>query len=78
MARSDVPAVQERPGKTGLAGVKVRQSFNKARAIRTSALQARVTTFTTIAGAQAAVEGMKYLDNLDVYSLQELHAQLVA
>jgi carbamoyl-phosphate synthase large subunit len=35
-----------------------------------------VTTFTTIAGAQAAVEGMKYLDNLDVYSLQELHSQL--
>ena len=44
--------------------------------IRTSALLARVTTFTTIAGAQAAVEGMKYIDDLDVCSLQELHAQL--
>ena len=28
------------------------------------------------AGAEAAVEGMKYMDNLDVYSVQELHAQL--
>jgi carbamoyl-phosphate synthase large subunit len=39
-------------------------------------LLARVTTFTTIAGAEAAVEGMKYLDNLNVYSLQEMHLQL--
>ena len=37
-----------------------------------------MTTFTTIAGAEAAVEGMKYMDNLDVYSLQELHAQLAS
>jgi carbamoyl-phosphate synthase large subunit len=35
-----------------------------------------VTTFTTIAGAEAAVEGMKYLQELSVYSLQELHRQL--
>ncbi|NGM48330.1 hypothetical protein G5B46_01790 [Caulobacter sp. 602-2] len=34
--RSDVPAVQERLAKTGLAGVKVLQSFNKARVIRNS------------------------------------------
>ena len=34
--RSNVPAVQERLAKTGLAGVKVRQSFNKARVIRNS------------------------------------------
>jgi carbamoyl-phosphate synthase large subunit len=53
-----------------------RNAIADSRAIRTSALLARVTTFTTIAGAEAAVEGMKYLDNLDVYSLQELHAQL--
>jgi carbamoyl-phosphate synthase large subunit len=37
---------------------------------------ARVTTFTTIAGAEAAVEGMKYIDNLDVISIQEMHAML--
>jgi len=54
-----------------------RNAITDSRAIRTSALLARVTTFTTIAGAEAAVEGMKYMDNLDVYSLQELHAQLV-
>ena len=54
-----------------------RNAIADSRQIRTSALLARVTTFTTIAGAEAAVEGMKYLDNLTVYSLQELHAQLV-
>ncbi|MGV8804297.1 MAG: carbamoyl-phosphate synthase large subunit [Polaromonas sp.] len=55
-----------------------RNAIADSRQIRTSALLARVTTFTTIAGAEAAVEGMKYLDNLDVYSIQELHAQLAA
>jgi carbamoyl-phosphate synthase large subunit len=55
-----------------------RNAIADSRAIRTSALLARVTTFTTIAGAEAAVEGMKYLDNLSVYSIQELHAQLEA
>ncbi|MBC7547029.1 MAG: carbamoyl-phosphate synthase large subunit [Polaromonas sp.] len=53
-----------------------RNAIADSRQIRTSALLARVTTFTTIAGAQAAVEGMKYLQDLSVYSLQELHAQL--
>ncbi|WP_087744832.1 MULTISPECIES: carbamoyl-phosphate synthase large subunit [unclassified Acidovorax] len=55
-----------------------RNAIADSRAIRTSSLLARVTTFTTIFGAEAAVEGMKHLDNLDVYSVQELHAQLVA
>ena len=54
-----------------------RNAIADSRAIRTSSLLARVTTFTTIAGAEAAALGMKYMDNLDVYSLQELHAQLV-
>ncbi len=53
-----------------------RNAIADSRQIRTSALLARVTTFTTVAGAEAAVEGMKYLDKLDVYSIQELHAQL--
>jgi len=53
-----------------------RNAIADSRQIRTSALLAGVTTFTTIAGAEAAVEGMNYLDNLNVYSLQELHAQL--
>ena len=53
-----------------------RNAIADSRQIRTSALLARVTTFTTIAGAQAAVQGMKYMDHLEVYSIQELHAQL--
>ncbi|MHB1249432.1 MAG: carbamoyl-phosphate synthase large subunit, partial [Polaromonas sp.] len=54
-----------------------RNAIADSRQIRTSALLARVTTYTTMAGAEAAVEGMKHLDNLNVYSLQELHAQLI-
>jgi chloramphenicol-sensitive protein RarD len=42
----------------------------------TTALAQRVTYYTTIAGARAAVEGMRHLQQLDVYSLQELHATL--
>jgi carbamoyl-phosphate synthase large subunit len=56
-----------------------RNAIADSRAIRTSALLARVTaTFTTIAGAEAAVEGMRAMDNLDVISVQEMHAQLQA
>ncbi len=54
-----------------------RNAIADSRAIRTSSLLARVTTFTTIFGAEAAVEGMKYMDNLGVVSVQEMHAQLV-
>ncbi len=53
-----------------------RNAIADSRAIRTSSLLARVTTFTTIAGAEAAVEGMKSMDNLDVISVQEMHAHL--
>ena len=55
-----------------------RNAITDSRQIRTSALAARVTTFTTVAGAEAAVQGMKYLDDLGVVSVQELHAQLAA
>jgi carbamoyl-phosphate synthase large subunit len=55
-----------------------RNAIADSRHIRTSALLNRVTTFTTIAGAEAAVEGMKYMDQLDVISIQEMHAQLTA
>ena len=54
-----------------------RNAIADSRQIRTSALLARVTTYTTIAGAEAAVEGMKYLDHLDVISVQEMHDQLL-
>jgi carbamoyl-phosphate synthase large subunit len=53
-----------------------RNAIADSRQIRTSALAARVTTFTTIAGAEAAVEGMKYLQHLSVRSLQDLHSEL--
>ena len=55
-----------------------RNAIADSRYIRTSALLGRVTTFTTIAAAEAAVEGMKYLDDLGVISVQEMHAQLLA
>ncbi|MFC7299266.1 carbamoyl-phosphate synthase large subunit [Herminiimonas aquatilis] len=53
-----------------------RSAIVDSRTIRTSALQARVTTYTTIAGAEAAVEGMAHLDELHVYDLQGLHKTL--
>ena len=55
-----------------------RNAIVDSRQIRTSALQARVTTFTTISGAEAAVEGMAYVDDFGVRSIQELHASLKA
>jgi carbamoyl-phosphate synthase large subunit len=53
-----------------------RSAISDSRTIRTSALAARVTTYTTIAGAEAAVEGMRHLDELHVYDLQGLHKTL--
>ncbi len=53
-----------------------RNAIIDSRTIRTSALAARVPTFTTIAGAEAAVEGMRHLDELRVYDLQSLHKSL--
>lgn len=55
-----------------------RNAIADSRAIRTSSLLARVTTFTTIFGAEAAVEGMQHMNQLDVISVQEMHAQLAA
>jgi carbamoyl-phosphate synthase large subunit len=55
-----------------------RNAIADSRHIRTSSLLNRVTTFTTISGAEAAVEGMKCLDSLGVISVQEMHAQLRA
>ncbi|SCK53724.1 carbamoyl-phosphate synthase large subunit [Variovorax sp. HW608] len=55
-----------------------RNAITDSRQIRTSALLARVTTFTTIFGAEAAVEGMRHMNELDVISVQEMHARLAA
>ena len=54
-----------------------RQAVTDSRSIRTSALVAKLTIFTTIEGARAACMGMRQMANgLDVYSLQALHAEL--
>lgn len=53
-----------------------RQAVNDSRNIRTSGLQARVTMYTTIWGAEAAAEGIRNRSELVVYSIQSLHEQL--
>ncbi|MFP5462651.1 MAG: carbamoyl-phosphate synthase large subunit [Gammaproteobacteria bacterium] len=55
-----------------------RGAITDSRSIRTTALAQRVTYYTTMAGARAAVEGLRSLRGLDVYSLQELHGALTA
>ncbi|ETH50840.1 carbamoyl-phosphate synthase, large subunit [Bordetella pertussis H973] len=58
-----------------------RNAIADSRTIRTQALANRITFFTTIAGARAAVEGMQFMRQglgLQVYPLQELHAGLTA
>ncbi|TRZ92097.1 MAG: carbamoyl-phosphate synthase large subunit, partial [Rhodocyclaceae bacterium] len=52
-----------------------RTAIADSRSIRTSALGAKVTLFTTIEGARAACAGMRHA-GLETYSLQALHAEL--
>ncbi|MBS0354250.1 MAG: carbamoyl-phosphate synthase large subunit [Proteobacteria bacterium] len=54
-----------------------RQAVTDSRSIRTSALAAKVTVYTTIEGARAACMGMRHLVGLEAYSLQGLHGELV-
>jgi len=53
-----------------------RQAILDSRSIRISALAAKVTIFTTIEGARAACMGIRYMNELEPYALQDLHAQL--
>jgi carbamoyl-phosphate synthase large subunit len=53
-----------------------RSAVADSRSIRTSALAARVTFYTTVEGARAACAGMRHLRDLETYALQSLHAQL--
>jgi carbamoyl-phosphate synthase large subunit len=53
-----------------------RSAIQDSYSIRRSALQGRVTYFTTIAGARAACTGMQHMQELSVYSVQGLHARL--
>jgi carbamoyl-phosphate synthase large subunit len=55
-----------------------RTAMADSRSIRTTALAQRVTTYTTVAGALAAVQGMQSMaeSRLEVYDLQSLHKKL--
>jgi carbamoyl-phosphate synthase large subunit len=53
-----------------------RASIQDSYSLRRSALQGRVTYFTTIAGARAACTGLGDMQEMRVYPLQELHATL--
>jgi carbamoyl-phosphate synthase large subunit len=53
-----------------------RTAVGDSRFIRIFALQRRVTYYTTVAGAKAACAGMKHLESLEPYRLQDLHAKL--
>jgi carbamoyl-phosphate synthase large subunit len=53
-----------------------RSAIADSRALRTTALAQRITYYTTIAGALAAVEGMRHVQGLEVYPLQALHRSL--
>jgi carbamoyl-phosphate synthase large subunit len=53
-----------------------RAAIADSRFIRQAALANRVTYYTTMAGAEAATEALKHRDDLQVASLQELHAEL--
>jgi carbamoyl-phosphate synthase large subunit len=53
-----------------------RTAIQDSRIIRTSALAARINTITTIAGAEAAVQGIANMDSINVYDLQTLHSHL--
>ena len=53
-----------------------RTAVSDSRSIRITALAQRVTYFTTISGARAACTGMRALEALEPYRLQDLHARL--
>jgi carbamoyl-phosphate synthase large subunit len=53
-----------------------RTAIADSRHIRQAALAQRITYYTSMAGCEAAVEGMKHQDDLIVLPLQQLHAEL--
>ncbi|MEY3981219.1 MAG: hypothetical protein RLZZ281_88, partial [Pseudomonadota bacterium] len=57
-----------------------RTAITDSRSIRTTALASRVTTYTTIAGARAAVEGIRHLADatLTVIDVQSMHKKVKA
>ncbi len=57
-----------------------RSAIADSRSIRTTALASRVTTYTTIAGARAAVEGIRHLSDasMSVIDVQSMHKKIKA
>jgi len=53
-----------------------RSAVQDSWSIRNGALQRRVTYYTTIAGARAACTGMRHIQGLVPYALQNLHQEL--
>jgi carbamoyl-phosphate synthase large subunit len=53
-----------------------RTAIADSRHIRQSALAQRVTYYTSMAGCEAAVEGLKHQSDLTVTSIQDLHTEL--
>ncbi|WP_225547824.1 carbamoyl-phosphate synthase large subunit [Chromobacterium violaceum] len=53
-----------------------RTAIQDSHSIRRSALQARVPQYTTLSAAKAVCVGMKHAESFDVYSVQQLHAQI--
>jgi carbamoyl-phosphate synthase large subunit len=53
-----------------------RTAIADTRHIRQAALAHRIPYYTTMAGCEAAVEGMKHQDDLVVESIQQLHSEL--
>jgi carbamoyl-phosphate synthase large subunit len=53
-----------------------RRSIQDSWSIRNTALQNRITYYTTISGARAACLGMQHLEEMQAYDIQSLHAQL--
>jgi carbamoyl-phosphate synthase large subunit len=55
-----------------------RTAVQDSRSLRTTAVQRRIPYFTTIAGARAAVAGLRHAGDTTPYDLQTLHASLAA
>lgn len=53
-----------------------RRSIQDSWSIRNTALQNRITYYTTLSGARAACVGMQHLDEMRPYDIQSLHASL--
>jgi carbamoyl-phosphate synthase large subunit len=55
-----------------------RSAIADSRSIRTTAVQQRVSYYTTIAGARAVCAGLRHVESLAPYDLQGLHRRLKA